>query len=85
MSEERETKSYRILFETIFNVKNFIGICEKFVGDIKVFSGVYCVNGKSVLGIFSLDLTKEVVVTIISDKKSVLDFECELYKYKIIT
>ncbi len=49
-----------ILLNEIDNVKNFVenALLQDF--DIEISSGKYTVNGKSIMGIFSLDLTKPI-------------------------
>jgi phosphotransferase system HPr-like phosphotransfer protein len=47
----------RILIETIAKVKDFNRTAESCLGDITLKSGRYVINGKSFMGILSLDLT----------------------------
>ena len=47
-----------INLNNISDVQDFVGICQKIDGDVLVSSGRYTVNGKSLLGLFSLNLTK---------------------------
>ena len=39
-------------------VKNFVDIANQKPYDIELLSGKYIVNAKSIMGVFSLDLTK---------------------------
>lgn len=49
----------KIRINTIDNVKDFVSICSKYQdSDINVKQGRYIVNGKSILGIFSLNLVE---------------------------
>lgn len=48
----------RVLIDTIDKVKSFCDLCIKCVGDVEVCGGRYIVSGKSIMGLFSLDLTK---------------------------
>ena len=43
-------------------VKKFVNIVNKYPNEITVGTGRYIVNGKSILGLFSLDLEKPVTV-----------------------
>lgn len=43
-------------------VKKFVNIANKYPNEITVGTGRYVVNGKSILGLFSLDLEKPVTV-----------------------
>lgn len=45
--------------ESVDKVKKFVDITKDFDGDIDVICGRYIVDGKSIMGMLSLDLTKE--------------------------
>ena len=49
---------------SIDKVKNFVSLNLNFDGDVTVYSGVYVVDGKSILGVFSLNLCNSVNVCI---------------------
>ena len=49
------------------NVKDFVNIVSKYPYDIDLRSGRHVVDAKSILGIFSLDLSKPLTVEIYSD------------------
>ena len=48
-------------------VKQFVNLVERAPYDVDVISGRYTVNAKSMLGIYSLDLSKPIQVLIYSD------------------
>lgn len=49
-----------IMLQSIEDVRTFVSIaCEKDY-DIELLSGKYIVNGKSIMGVFSLDLTQPI-------------------------
>ena len=50
------------------SVKNFVAIVDKYPYDIDLRSGRFVIDAKSLLGIFSLDLSKPVVLEAHSDK-----------------
>ena len=54
----------RIRMNTIDDVKHFVTAANAQVSDIDVVSGRYLVDAKSLLGLFSLDLTKPVDVVV---------------------
>ena len=54
----------RIRMNTIEDVKHFVTDANAQVSDIDVVSGRYLVDAKSLLGLFSLDLTKPVDVVV---------------------
>ena len=49
----------RVFLNSTDKVKEFVGVTVTFDGDIDVVCGRYIVDGKSIMGILSLDLTKE--------------------------
>jgi phosphotransferase system HPr-like phosphotransfer protein len=49
------------------SIPTFVNILVGFDGDVDLESGRYKVDGKSILGIFSLDLSKPLVVEIYAD------------------
>lgn len=51
-----------INIDTIDKVKEFYNLCSKCNGDITVYSERYIVSGKSIMGLFSLDLSKPLKV-----------------------
>lgn len=46
----------------IDDVKNFVDMANTKPYDIELMSGKYIVNAKSIMGVFSLDLTKPVIM-----------------------
>ena len=60
-------KSTNIRLSTIADVRDFVNIVTAYVGDIDLSSGRYVVDGKSIMGIFSLDLLAPIKLTAYSD------------------
>ncbi len=60
-------KSIKISLKMAENVKDFVRITEQCEHEIDIRSGRFVVDAKSILGIFSLDLSKPLVVEIYSD------------------
>lgn len=59
--------TFNVLLSSINDVKNFVNIVSKYDYDIDLSSGRYVVDAKSIMGIFSLDLSKLIKVEIHSD------------------
>lgn len=57
----------KISLRTIEDVKEFVTMASGFKGDIEVRSGRFIVDAKSLLGVFSLNLSEPVEVTGISN------------------
>ena len=49
-------KSIKIMLSTIADVRDFVNLVAAYDGDIDLISGRYIVDGKSIMGIFSLNL-----------------------------
>ena len=64
-----------IKLTTIKNVKDFNELANKFDGDILIKYGRYVIDGKSIMGLFSLNLLETLEVQLISDSiKSEIEF-----------
>jgi len=59
--------SVKININTINGVKDFVSIVSKCDYDVDIISGRYAIDAKSIMGIFSLDLSKELTLNIHSD------------------
>ena len=60
-------KETSIRLSTIADVRDFVNIVAAFDGDIDLISGRYVVDGKSIMGIFSLDLSAPLELVIYGD------------------
>lgn len=60
-------KSIKISLEMAQRVKEFVNITQNYTYEILLKSGKYVVDAKSILGIFSLDLSQPVIVEVYSD------------------
>ena len=59
--------TFQILLSSINDVKNFVNTVSKYDYEIDLTSGRYVVDAKSIMGIFSLDLSKPIKVEIHND------------------
>lgn len=57
-------KSFEISLKSINDVKDFVNIVNRYDFDVDLSSGRYIVDAKSIMGIFSLDLSKPIKVEI---------------------
>lgn len=62
----------RVKLNEVEKIKKVCDICNKFADDVYAISGNHRVNAKSILGLFSLDLSKDVQLVIDSYKPSVI-------------
>ena len=66
-------KSIQILLEMASQVKKFVNIVQSYSFEIDLRSDRYVIDAKSVLGIFSLDLSKPVNVEIHAEEDDELE------------
>ncbi len=57
----------KIRINAIDDVKNFVALVTRVDYDVDIISGRYAIDAKSIMGIFSLDLSKELELRIHSD------------------
>lgn len=62
--------SVKISLNSIDKVKNFVNDITRFDSDFDLVSGRYVIDAKSIMGIFSLDLSKPINLTIHSEKEA---------------
>ena len=60
-------KTVMIALNSISDVKTFVNIVSKCDFDIDLTSGRYVVDAKSIMGIFSLDLSKPIAMEVYDD------------------
>jgi len=60
-------KTVKISLNSIDKVKSFVNDISKFESDFDLVSGRYVIDAKSIMGIFSLDLSKEIDLNIHSE------------------
>ena len=57
-------KTVRVCLDSIDRVKGFVNDISRFNTDFDLISGRYVIDAKSIMGIFSLDLSKPIELTI---------------------
>ena len=60
-------KTFNLSLNCINDVKDFVNIVSKYDFEIDLTSGRYVVDAKSIMGIFSLDLSKPIKAEVHSD------------------
>ena len=61
-------KTVQISLNSIDKVKSFVNTVTKYDCDFDLSSGRYVIDAKSIMGIFSLDLSKPIDLTIHADE-----------------
>ena len=67
-------KTVQISLNSIDKVKAFVNEISKFDCDFDLVSGRYVIDAKSIMGIFSLDLSKPINIVVESDAPEAQDF-----------
>jgi phosphotransferase system HPr-like phosphotransfer protein len=72
---------HKVIIESIEQAYSFYDIISTFSGEVDIKQDHYTINGKSLMGLFSLDLCKPItVVTGTADEEIA---ECVLAKFKV--
>ena len=74
-------KTFNIILNSINDVKEFVNIVSKYEFDIDLTSGRYVVDAKSIMGIFSLDLSKPITLDIHSENCD--NFIAEIKEFEV--
>ena len=72
-------KTFNLMLNSINDVKEFVNIVSKYDFDVDLTSGRYVVDAKSIMGIFSLNLSKPIKVEVHDDNCDA--FMAELEKF----
>ena len=72
-------KTFEILLSSINDIKAFVNIVNRYEFDVDLTSGRYVVDAKSIMGIFSLDLSKPIKVDVHSDDTDAFIEEIKAY------
>ena len=73
----------KININTINDVKDFVTIVSRCEYDVDIVSGRYAIDAKSIMGIFSLDLSKPIDLNIHADGAALDNVMQIISKYTI--
>ena len=76
-------KTINISLNSIEKVKTFVNLINKYDYDFDLISGRYVIDAKSIMGIFSLDLSKPIALNIHADDESADAIAKELTTYLV--
>lgn len=74
-------KEFKIKLDTVEKVKSFVNITSTYPFEIDICSNRYVIDAKSIMGIFSLDISKELIIKAYSDDTE--DFEKDIKDFLI--
>lgn len=72
-------KELTVRISTINDVKNFVSTVMLFNYDIDLISGRYAIDAKSIMGIFSIDLSKD--LKLVAHSNDTAELEEAIAKY----
>ncbi|MBE5908508.1 MAG: HPr family phosphocarrier protein [Lachnospiraceae bacterium] len=65
-------KTVKISLNSIDKVKSFVNVISQFDSDFDLISGRYVIDAKSIMGIFSLDLSQPIDLTIHAEEDTAI-------------
>ena len=75
-----EKKSIKLKLDFVSGVVSFVTCNKDFVGNVSVQSDRYCIDGKSIMGVYSLDLSHPIDVYIEADSEDAIVALIDSYK-----
>ena len=76
-------KTIQISLNSIGKVKSFVNAISQFSYDFDLISGRYVIDAKSIMGIFSLDLSKPITLNVHAEDASMEPIMVVLDKYLV--
>ena len=83
-TDNKIIKTVNIQINTIDKVKNFVDIASSIESDLDIISGRYVIDAKSIMGIFSIDLTNPLTLKIYAKNEKSVDNTVKKLKNFII-
>lgn len=77
-------RSYSIKLDTVELVKSFVNLATRVNGTVLIKSDRWVIDGKSIMGIFSLDLSKTLSCRIEASEEQIETFEAGLKDLKLL-
>ena len=71
----------KLFLATLEDVKSFVALSMTKPYDIELLSGKYIVNAKSIMGVFSLDLTHPLTMVANTDSDTEIEAEVKQFIY----
>lgn len=66
------------------DIHKFVSICSNYEEDIDVYYGRLTIDGKSIMGIMSLDLSRNIDVSILTEDKNIEeDFYKKIKRFEV--
>lgn len=78
-----EQKLVTVNLSMVNHVKEFCNDCMMSACDVQVVSGRYTVDGKSILGLFSIDLSHNITVKISGEEEDINALVSKISKFEV--
>ena len=76
-------KTVKISLNSIDKVKTFVNEINRFEAEFDLVSGRYVIDAKSIMGIFSLDISKPIDLNIHTDGEQLYEILARLESYMV--
>ena len=76
-------KEFYVQLSTIHDVKDFVCTASLHNCDIHALSDTYTCDAKSILGLFTLDLSQPILIQYRGDDASADEFQAQIQKYTV--
>lgn len=73
MKENKNMRTFTITLNNIKTIKDFVKLISQYEFESEIKSGKYIINAKSIMGIFTLDLSKPVELIINTENVKVIN------------
>lgn len=83
-TDNKIIKTVNVQINTIDKVKSFVDIVSSIESDLDIISGRYVIDAKSIMGIFSIDLTNPLTLKIYAKNEKSVDNTVKKLKNFII-
>ena len=75
----------KIKLESPEQVTGFINLCSKYNNDIYLYDGSMVIDAKSVIGVFGIQMGKEIEVEMLgADKDEIKEFMKRIREYEVV-
>lgn len=75
----------KIKLESPEQVTGFINLCSKYNNDINLYDGSMVIDAKSVIGVFGIQMGKEIEVEMLgADKYEIKEFMKRIREYEVV-
>ena len=72
---------FQVLLTSVADVKDFVDAAAACPAEVDVLSGRYVVNGKSIMGLFSIDMSAPITVVVHGDGEGERQFRSNVESF----